>query len=155
MELHMINIIYAALPMCAQTEKTTFSCKDDCKQTSHTRRWAYSTLWYLSFLKPLYGCCMSLAEAYSCLQVCVYNNFHKSFRIDLRINNFRSKRSKYIINHNQKDNLRIIIDLFDYSVYHLIPSSPDSHCSVPWCCSSRQDPRSSSWSESISDMFQR
>ena len=30
MELHMINMIYAALPMRAQTEKTTFSCKDDC-----------------------------------------------------------------------------------------------------------------------------
>ena len=29
MELHMIDIIYAALPMCAQTEKTTFSCKDN------------------------------------------------------------------------------------------------------------------------------
>ena len=29
MELHMINIIYAALPMREQTEKTTFSCKDD------------------------------------------------------------------------------------------------------------------------------
>ena len=28
MELHMINIIYAALPMRAQTEKTTFLCKD-------------------------------------------------------------------------------------------------------------------------------
>ena len=27
--IHMIDIIYAALPMCAQTEKTTFSCKDD------------------------------------------------------------------------------------------------------------------------------
>ena len=28
----MIDIIYAVLPMCAQTEKTTFSCKDDqCK----------------------------------------------------------------------------------------------------------------------------
>ena len=26
--LHMINIIYAALPMCGQTDKTTFSCKD-------------------------------------------------------------------------------------------------------------------------------
>ena len=25
----MINMIYAALPMHAQTEKTTFSCKDD------------------------------------------------------------------------------------------------------------------------------
>ena len=29
MELHMINLIYGALPMHAQTEKTTFSCKDD------------------------------------------------------------------------------------------------------------------------------
>ena len=29
MELHMINIIYEALPMLAQAEKTTFSCKDD------------------------------------------------------------------------------------------------------------------------------
>ena len=27
--IYMIDIIYAALPMCAQTEKTTFSCKDD------------------------------------------------------------------------------------------------------------------------------
>ena len=26
----MIDIIYAALPMRAQTEKMTFSCKDDC-----------------------------------------------------------------------------------------------------------------------------
>ena len=29
MELHMINIIYAALPISKQIEKTTFSCKDD------------------------------------------------------------------------------------------------------------------------------
>ena len=29
MEFHRINIIYAALPLRAQTEKTTFSCKDD------------------------------------------------------------------------------------------------------------------------------
>ena len=29
MAFHTIDIIYAALPMCAQTEKTTFSCKDD------------------------------------------------------------------------------------------------------------------------------
>ena len=28
MELHLINKIHAALPMRAQTEKTTFSCKD-------------------------------------------------------------------------------------------------------------------------------
>ena len=31
-DFHIINIIYAALPMHAQIEKTTFSCKDDyCK----------------------------------------------------------------------------------------------------------------------------
>ena len=29
----MINITYAALHMRAQTEKTTFSCKDDCTLT--------------------------------------------------------------------------------------------------------------------------
>ena len=29
MEFHMINIKYAALYMRAQTEKTTFTCKDD------------------------------------------------------------------------------------------------------------------------------
>ena len=28
-EFHMIDMIYAALPMCAQTEKTIFSCKDN------------------------------------------------------------------------------------------------------------------------------
>ena len=31
MEFHMINITYAALHMRAQTEKTKFSCKDDCR----------------------------------------------------------------------------------------------------------------------------
>ena len=29
MEFHMIHIMYVALPMRAQTEKTIFSCKDD------------------------------------------------------------------------------------------------------------------------------
>ena len=29
MEFHMMDIIYAALPMCAQTEKTTFLFKDE------------------------------------------------------------------------------------------------------------------------------
>ena len=37
-----MNIIYAALCMSAQTEKTTFSCKDDCTLTKHTGRWTYS-----------------------------------------------------------------------------------------------------------------
>ena len=39
----MMNIIYAALSISAQTEKTTFSCKDDCTWTKHTGRWTYST----------------------------------------------------------------------------------------------------------------
>ena len=29
MEFHMINMMYAALPMRAQTEKMAFSCKDE------------------------------------------------------------------------------------------------------------------------------
>ena len=49
MEFHMMNIIYAALSMRAQTEKTTFSCKDDCTLTKHTRRWTYSALRYFLF----------------------------------------------------------------------------------------------------------
>ena len=35
MELHMINIIYAALPMREHSEKTTFSCKDDYRKALH------------------------------------------------------------------------------------------------------------------------
>ena len=42
MEFHMIDIIYVALSIGAQTEKTTFSCKDDCTMTRHTRCWTYS-----------------------------------------------------------------------------------------------------------------
>ena len=49
MEFHMINITYAALHMRAQTEKTTFSCKDGCTLTKHTRRWTYSDLRYFWF----------------------------------------------------------------------------------------------------------
>ena len=44
--LRMTNIIYTALPMRTQTQKTTFSCKDDCTLTKHTRRWTYSGLRY-------------------------------------------------------------------------------------------------------------
>ena len=54
MEFHMINITYVALHMRAQTEKTTFSCKDDCTLTKHTRRWTYSALRYF-FLTMLEG----------------------------------------------------------------------------------------------------
>ena len=50
MEFHMINIIYAALPMRAQTEKTTFSCKDDYTLKKHTWGWTYSALQYLFYL---------------------------------------------------------------------------------------------------------
>ena len=35
MEFHMISITYAALPMRTQTEKTTFSCKDDWGKSLH------------------------------------------------------------------------------------------------------------------------
>ena len=41
MELHMENIMYTALLTHAQTEKTTFSCKDDCTLTKHTWRCTY------------------------------------------------------------------------------------------------------------------
>ena len=44
MEFNIINMMYAALPRRAQTEKTTFSCKDDCILTKHTWRWTYSPL---------------------------------------------------------------------------------------------------------------
>ena len=47
MEFHMINITYGTLHMRAQTEKTTFSCKDDCTLTKHTRWWTYSALRYV------------------------------------------------------------------------------------------------------------
>ena len=42
MEFDMMNIIYAALSISAQTEKTTFSCKDDCTLTKHTGHRTYS-----------------------------------------------------------------------------------------------------------------
>ena len=44
MEFHMINIMHAALPIRPQTERTTFSCKDDCILTKHTRQWTCSAL---------------------------------------------------------------------------------------------------------------
>ena len=39
MEFQMIDIIYAALPMCAQTEKTIFSCKDDSDKSVCILEW--------------------------------------------------------------------------------------------------------------------
>ena len=38
MEFHMIDILYPALSMHTETEKTTFSGKDDCTLRMHTRR---------------------------------------------------------------------------------------------------------------------
>ena len=46
MEFYRINIIYVALSIRAQTEKTTFSYKDNCTLKKHTRRWTYSALPY-------------------------------------------------------------------------------------------------------------
>ena len=50
MLFHIINIMYAAMPMRAKIEKTTFSCKDDCTLTKRTWRWTYSALQYLFYL---------------------------------------------------------------------------------------------------------
>ena len=47
MEFQRINMMYAALPMRAPM---TFSCKDGCILTKHTRRWTYSALRY--FFNP-------------------------------------------------------------------------------------------------------
>ena len=53
MEFHMIDIIYAALSMCAQTEKTTFSCKDDWPELTQPLLCLFKSLlgkvggWYL------------------------------------------------------------------------------------------------------------
>ena len=41
---HRYNI--HGIYMCAQTEKTKFSCKDDCTLMKHTRRWPYSASRY-------------------------------------------------------------------------------------------------------------
>ena len=66
MELHMINITYAALHMSAQTEKTKFTCKDDCTLTKHTRRWTYSALRYsfvrFFFFKDRFTCVSSISS---------------------------------------------------------------------------------------------
>ena len=45
----MINMMYGALPIRAQTEKTTFSCKD-YKLRKYTWGWTYSALQYLLYL---------------------------------------------------------------------------------------------------------
>ena len=50
MEFHMMNTMYAALPMHAQTEKMTFSCKDDYTLKKSSWCWTYSALQYLFYL---------------------------------------------------------------------------------------------------------
>ena len=56
MEFHIINIIYSALAMRAQTLMTTFSCKDDCTLTKHKRCWT-NHLWEYPVLN--YNNCVS------------------------------------------------------------------------------------------------
>ena len=67
MGFHMIDIIYAALSILAQTEKTTFSCKDNCTLMNHTGRWTYSALRYFFSQNPkicIYACiCFQLVCA--------------------------------------------------------------------------------------------
>ena len=71
MELHMIYMIYVALPIRTQTEKTTFSCKDDYTLKKHTWRWTYSALQYLFYLYSV-----SLGDALSTAAVRpFFNNF--------------------------------------------------------------------------------
>ena len=55
MEFHMIDITYAAMHMRAQTKKTTFSWKDDCKLTKRTRRWTYLIIsdYYFASIRKL------------------------------------------------------------------------------------------------------
>ena len=69
MEFHMINIIYAALSIRAQTEKTTFSCKDDCTLTKPTGCWTYSTR---DFEIPL----CHIPPLRSFLTICPYTQAH-------------------------------------------------------------------------------
>ena len=95
MEFHMINIIYAALPICAQTEKTTFSCKDNCKQTKHIWCWTYSTLPYFVFFEAP---CMVLYALPKHIPACrsVFNQpdeFWRSFRSQKK-KIMRTKHSK-------------------------------------------------------------
>ena len=74
MEFHMINITYAALHVRAETEKTTFSCKDDCTLKKHTRRWTYYALQYFSlFWSPCMVLCASLKHIPAC-SLCYYQH---------------------------------------------------------------------------------
>ena len=51
MEFHMINTIYAALPMRAQTEKTIFLCKDDCTLTNFTKALCFAIFLVLEVIE--------------------------------------------------------------------------------------------------------
>ena len=74
MEFHMISISYAAMHVRAETEKTTFSCKDDCTLTKHTWRWTYSALRYF-FVKifalawAFFGVCVQIFASCVCVSV--------------------------------------------------------------------------------------
>ena len=65
------GIPYDKYNMRAETEKTTFSCKDDCTLTKHTRRWTYSALRYFLAGKAIVviianGIQDSLVDAHNC-----------------------------------------------------------------------------------------
>ena len=87
MEFHLKNMMYTALSMRTQTEKTTFSCKDDftfilewgqgtCSLTKHTWRGAYS--WYffpaccpLRFAAFLSRCLACKAWYFPLINICL------------------------------------------------------------------------------------
>ena len=75
MEFHMIDITYAAMHIRAQTEKTTFSCKDDCRSILE---------WGKGLVKKsrLYP-----ARAYTTLVVLVYIKTNQSLRSNLLVEN--------------------------------------------------------------------
>ena len=70
MKFHMINITYAAMHVRAETEKTTFPCKDDFTLTKHTRRWTYSARdfeippCHISLLRSFFLCCLIFSHPF-------------------------------------------------------------------------------------------
>ena len=80
----MINIMYAALSIRVQTEKTTFSCKDDCTLTKHTGRWTYPARDYeipLCHIPPLRSFFLEERILQSVILVASMHLIQKGFRI--------------------------------------------------------------------------
>ena len=80
----MINIMYLTFPMRAQTENTTFSCKDDCTLTKHTWRWTYSAFQCLFYLYSV-----SLGDALTTADVQPF--FAKNFLLGKKNRKFLGK----------------------------------------------------------------